>query len=101
MATLEEITEGMRDRVGDDSGLDATLKFDFGDDGVIFLDGASSPNTVTNEDKDADCTMKISKENFLAMVNGDLDGTTAFMMGKLKIEGNMGVAMKLQSVLKG
>jgi len=101
MATLEEITEGMRDRVGDDSGLDATLKFDFGDDGVIFLDGTSSPNTVTNEDKDADCTMKISKENFLAMVNGDLDGTTAFMMGKLKIEGNMGVAMKLQSVLKG
>ncbi|GJL88956.1 MAG: sterol-binding protein [Minwuia thermotolerans] len=101
MATLEEITEGMRDRVGDDSGLDATLKFDFGDDGVIFLDGASTPNTVTNEDKDADCTMKISKENFLAMVNGDLDGTTAFMMGKLKIEGNMGVAMKLQSVLKG
>ncbi|WP_281017013.1 MULTISPECIES: SCP2 sterol-binding domain-containing protein [unclassified Minwuia] len=101
MATLEEITEGMRDRVGDDSGLDATLKFDFGDDGVIFLDGASTPNTVTNEDKDADCTMKISKENFLAMVNGDLDGTTAFMMGKLKIEGNMGVAMKLQSVLRG
>lgn len=101
MATLEEITEGMRDRVGDDSGLDATLKFDFGDDGVIFMDGASSPNTVTNEDKDADCTMKISKEDFLAMVNGDLDGTTAFMMGKLKIEGNMGVAMKLQSVLKG
>lgn len=100
MATLEEITEGMRDKVGDESGLEATLKFDFGDDGVIYLDGASTPNTVTNEDKDADCTMKISKDNFLAMVNGDLDGTTAFMMGKLKIEGNMGVAMKLQSVLK-
>jgi len=99
MATLEEITEGMRNRVGDDSGLDATLKFDFGDDGVIYLDGSSTPNTVTNEDKDADCTMKISKENFLAMVGGELDGTTAFMMGKLKIEGKMGVAMKLQSVL--
>ncbi|PJK27845.1 SCP2 sterol-binding domain-containing protein [Minwuia thermotolerans] len=100
MATLEEITEGMRQRVGDDSGLDATLKFDFGDDGVIYVDGESTPNTVSNEDKDADCTMKISKENFLKMVNGELDGTTAFMMGKLKIEGNMGVAMKLQSVLK-
>ncbi|ANK82145.1 MAG: sterol-binding protein [Rhizobiales bacterium NRL2] len=100
MATLEEITEGMRQRVGDDSGLDATLKFDFGDDGVIYVDGESTPNTVSNEDKEADCTMKISKENFLKMVNGELDGTTAFMMGKLKIEGNMGVAMKLQSVLK-
>lgn len=100
MATLEEITEGMRQRVGDDSGLDATLKFDFGDDGVIYLDGASSPNTVSNEDKEADCTMKISMENFMKMVDGELDGTTAFMMGKLKIEGSMGVAMKLQSVLK-
>lgn len=100
MATLEEITEGIRQRVGEDSGLDATLKFDFGDDGVVFVDGASTPNTVSNEDQDADCTMKISKENFLKMVNGELDGTTAFMMGKLKVEGNMGVAMKLQSVLK-
>lgn len=100
MATLEEITEGIRQRVGEDSGLDATLKFDFGDDGVVFVDGVSTPNTVSNEDQDADCTMKISKENFLKMVNGELDGTTAFMMGKLKVEGNMGVAMKLQSVLK-
>ena len=100
MATLEKITEGMRDRVGDDSGLDATLKFDFGDDGVIYVDGVSSPNTVTNEDKEADCTMKMSKDDFLKMVAGELDGTTAFMMGKLKIEGSMGVAMKLQAVLK-
>lgn len=100
MATLEEITEGIRQRVGDDSGLDATLKFDLGDDGVIYVDGESTPNTVSNEDKDADCTMKMSREDFLKMVNGELDGTTAFMMGKLKIEGSMGVAMKLKSVLK-
>lgn len=100
MATLEEITEGIRQRVGEDSGLDATLKFDFGDDGVVYVDGESTPNTVSNEDKDADCTMKMSKDDFLKMVNGELDGTTAFMMGKLKVEGNMGVAMKLQSVLK-
>ena len=46
MATLEEITEGMRDRVGEDSGLNATLKFDFGDDGVVFLDAESVPNVV-------------------------------------------------------
>ncbi|MEC9346433.1 MAG: SCP2 sterol-binding domain-containing protein [Pseudomonadota bacterium] len=100
MATLEDITNGIRDRFGEDSGLDATLKFDFGDDGVIFVDAASVPNTVSNEDKDADCTLKISMDNFLKMVEGELDGTTAFMMGKLKIEGAMGVAMKLQGVLR-
>ncbi|MBO0332298.1 SCP2 sterol-binding domain-containing protein [Sneathiella sp. CAU 1612] len=98
MATLEEITEGMRERVGEDSGLDATLKFDFGDDGIVFVDAASVPNTVSNEDKEADCTITITKENFEALANGELDPTTAFMMGKLKVGGNMGIAMKLQSV---
>ena len=98
MATLEEITEGMKDRVGEDSGLDATLKFDFGDDGIVYLDAATVPNVVSNEDKEADCTITITKENFEALAQGELDPTTAFMMGKLKIGGNMGIAMKLQSV---
>jgi len=35
----------------------------------------------------------------MAMTQGELDGTTAFMSGKLKIEGDMGIAMKLQGVL--
>lgn len=97
--TLDEITEGMRRRVATDSGLDATVKFDFGADGVIFLDGKSSPNTVSNEDRDADCTIGITLANFEKLVAGDLDPTTAFMLGKLKVSGSMGVAMKLSSVL--
>ncbi|MAL78710.1 MAG: sterol-binding protein [Sneathiella sp.] len=98
MATLQEITEGLRERVGEDSGLDATLKFDFGDEGIVYLDAASVPNVVSNEDKDADCTITISKDNFEALAKGDLDPTTAFMMGKLKIAGSMGIAMKLQKI---
>ena len=97
--SLDSITEKLRTRVGDDSGLGATVKFDLGGDGVIFLDGASSPNTVSNDNADADCTIVISKDDFETVLAGDLDPTTAFMMGKLKVEGDMEIAMKLSSVL--
>lgn len=99
--SLEQITEGMRERVGEDCGLGAKVKWNFGDDGIVLLDASQVPNVVSNEDGEADCTMKISMDDFIAMTKGDLDGTTAFMMGKLKIEGDMSIAMKLQSVLKG
>jgi len=96
---LQEITEGMRERVGEESGLNATIKFDFGDDGIVFVDGESTPNAVSNEDREADCTISMSIENFEKLIDGDLNPTTAFMMGKLKIDGSMGVAMKLQGLL--
>jgi len=96
---LAALTEKIRARVGDDSGLDATVKFDFGDDGMIFVDTASSPNSVSNEDKEADCTIRISMANFEKVVEGDMDPTTAFMMGRLKVEGSMGIAMKLSKIV--
>jgi len=97
--SLEQITTGMRERVGEDCGLGASVKFDFGEDGILLLDASQVPNVVSNDDEDADCTMKISMDDFIAMTQGELDGTTAFMSGKLKIEGDMGIAMKLQGVL--
>lgn len=100
--SLEQITQGLQSRIaqkGGDSGLNASVKFNFGSDGVVFLDGAASPNVVSNEDKDADCTITMSMADFIAMTQGDLDPTTAFMMGKLRVAGNMGIAMKLSSVL--
>lgn len=96
--SLESATNTIKERVGDDAGLGATLKFDTGD-GVIFIDGKATPNTVSNDDKDADCTVGVSLEDLEAMLGGDLAPTTAFMSGKLKVEGDMGVAMKLQSLM--
>lgn len=97
--SLDVLTSRIKEKVGANSGLDATVKFDLGDDGVIFVDGKSMPNAVSNEDKDADCTITMSRENFEKLIEGDLDPTTAYMFGKIKVSGSMGVAMKLSKVL--
>jgi putative sterol carrier protein len=73
------------------------VKLDFGSEGVIVLDGAAQQ--VTEEDGDADTTVKVSWDDWQAMAAGQLDGMTAFMTGKLRVEGDMGNAMQLQGVL--
>jgi putative sterol carrier protein len=73
------------------------VKFDFGDAGKIFMDGVAG--AVSTDDGGADTTIKIKLEDFVDMASGKLDPTAAFMQGKLKVEGDMGVAMQLQSVM--
>lgn len=48
---------------------------------------------------DSECTITVSDSDFMDMVEGRLPGPQAFMMGKLKIDGNMGLAMKLGQVI--
>ncbi|HEV7352846.1 MAG TPA: SCP2 sterol-binding domain-containing protein [Brevundimonas sp.] len=100
MADLASVTDHIRSAVGDSSGLGKTVKLDLGDAGKIFIDGASSPNTVTNEDKPADATVRISWDDFIALSEGKLDPMMAFMQGKLKIDGDMMIAQKLAPLLK-
>ena len=73
------------------------VKIDFGDTGIVMLDG--NAQSVTEEDGDADTTIKVAWEDWEAMANGSLDGMTAFMQGKLRVEGDMSNAMQLQGVL--
>ncbi|QAY78509.1 SCP2 sterol-binding domain-containing protein [Sphingosinicella sp. BN140058] len=73
------------------------VKLDFGSEGVVLLDGVA--NQVTEEDGDADTTIKVAWEDWTALSEGRLDGMTAFMQGKLKVEGDMSNAMQLQGVL--
>ena len=74
-----------------------TVKLDFGDQGTIMLDGVG--NTVSEDDGAADTTIKITWDDWQSMADGQLDGMTAFMTGKLKVEGDMSNAMQLQGVL--
>ena len=96
---LDELTDRVRERFAGAQNLNASVKFAFADEGVIFVDATQAPPAVSNDDAPADCTISMSMDDFLGMTRGELDPTTAFMMGKLKVEGDMSVAMKLQSVL--
>ena len=74
------------------------VKIDFGGgEGAILLDGQAQQ--VSEADGDADTTIKVSWDDWQQMASGQLDGMTAFMMGKLKVEGDMSNAMQLQGVL--
>ncbi len=98
---VKEIVKQMGAILGANCGLNGTLKFDFGEPGSVFIDGRSNPNSVSEGDgKNADCTISVSLENFEQMVEGKLDGTTAFMMGKLRVAGDMGLAMKIGPILQ-
>ena len=98
--SLETVTEKIKSKMALAAGLDAKVKFDFADDGVIFVDATQNPPIVSHDDEEADCTLKCSLDTFKALMEGTQDPTMAFMMGKLKVDGSMGLAMKLNSIIE-
>lgn len=97
--TIEDITLKVKGLAIEHSGkIGATVKFAFDDGSVIHLNDTVSPAVVTNEDQPAQCTVKISLENFIKMLNGDMNAMGAYMMGRMKIDGDMTVAMKLANM---
>lgn len=92
--TIETAKEMMAGHVAE-SGFDRVLKFDCGDDGILII----NKNEIAHEDMDADCTIGISLDDLIAMIKGELNPTAGFMQGKLKVAGDMSVAMKLGQLL--
>jgi len=89
-----DIAAKMTEALTKAGGTDKSVKFDFGDDGCVFASGTEA----TTEDNDADCTISVTKDDFIALAEGNLDPMMAFMSGKLKVAGDMSVAMGLQSI---
>lgn len=95
---LAQLTEEMRRRAAQNVQLGYKVKFVL-DDGIIFWDGTVHPPAIGNEDAgEANTTIAISAENLEKLMAGGLDPTLAYMTGKLKVEGSMGVALKLTAM---
>lgn len=96
--SFEATVAGFTEKAATAPALGKTLKFDFGEGKKVYIDGTGGGNVVSTEDKDADCVIIVSEENMAALIAGTLNPMSAFMGGKIKVKGDMGVAMKLQSL---
>lgn len=90
---INAAVEALSEKVSD--GFDGIAKFVIEDEGAIVLD----ENGVRASDEDADVTLTATADVFQGMLEGETNPTTAFMTGKLKVDGDMGLAMKLAGVL--
>ena len=81
--------------------LNHSILFDLGDDGKILLDttGGDVKITPSPENENAETTLVLSGENLVKLINGDLNPMVAFTLGKLKVFGSKGIALKLSSLL--
>ena len=104
MATTTEIFDEIATRIASDpeatkANIGGVFKFVLtGDVSETWIVDCKDVG-VRQSDDDAECTITMADEDFFAIKDGSLDGMQAFMMGKVQIEGDMGLAMKLQEVL--
>ena len=98
--TMEAKTRAVEARLMDLAGLNYVVKFEVGDDGALVIDGKAMPPCLAAESTEADCTIRLSGGDFDALLAGSLNPTLAYTLGKLKIDGSMGVALKLASMLE-
>lgn len=93
---IDEILQLLSARLTGKPAFGTSLKFDFGEK-KLYLD---SQNHLSQEDKEAACTIAISAADLKALLAGELSPMNAFMSGKIKVQGDMSVAMKLPELLR-
>ena len=99
----DQIANRMKNDPDRVKGINAIYQFDItGDTACTWVVDCTveGGNVKPEADPNAQCTITVSDTDFINIINGSLNAQMAFMQGKLKVKGNMGLAMKLQSVLK-
>ena len=95
---MESVLHIIAERAKNAQPIAGSILFQLGVES-IHVDGSGTENVVSAENKSADCTITISPSDFQSLIQGKLDPMMAFMMGKVKIKGDMGIAMRLKSLL--
>ena len=95
---LEKAVSALTEKMTD-VDLDETVRFDIDGEGSVLVDGSSTPPSVSAGEGDADIVVTADADTFQGLLAGDLDPMSAYMSGKLKITGDMALAMKLAKIL--
>jgi putative sterol carrier protein len=91
---IKSAVVALNEKIGE-GGFDGTAKFAIEGEGAIIVDGSGA----RAGDDEADVTLSADAETFQAILEGEINPTTAFMQGKLTVDGDMGMAMQLGTVL--
>jgi putative sterol carrier protein len=91
---IEQAVAALNTKLGG-NGFDGTAKFVIEDEGAIMLDS----DGARAADEEAEVTMTADADTFREILDGSLNPTSAFMGGRLKVDGDMGAAMRLAPAL--
>lgn len=99
---IATLTEDVRRRIGADNGVvKKTIKITFnGGEGVIYIDGAATPNAVHNQDLASDLNIIVGMDDFKRIMAREASGLKLMLAGKMRIKGDIRIAMKMDDVLK-
>lgn len=95
--SIQEITATLAEKVATAQPFGKKIKFSL-DGQTIYLDGTTTPPTVSNDEKPADVTISATMDDFKKLVDKTMNAQMAFMSGKIKLQGDMMAAMALQKI---
>lgn len=96
---IEGVISAIRARIGSDCGINASWKYELGADSYIHVDCNTTPHQITRENKPADCAIAVTLDDLNRMLAGEMDSTTAFTQGKLRLSGDMSIVMRIDMTL--
>jgi putative sterol carrier protein len=100
---MQKIAEVLNQNPKPIEGLNTIYQYDISgeEEGTFQLHLADgTANVAQGDEEQANCTLKMSMADFRQFLLGKLNGTAAFMSGKLKIKGDIGKAIKLEGILR-